>query len=538
MKLPRYLIAVAAVAFIVSCGDGSSNGKTDNEPALNDTDITADNDSSVTDGEKDTDTDTQIDTDPEKDSDPQVDTDPEKDTDPQIDTDPETDSEVDDSDPVEQPDFEPLPTLTGFANADFEEWEPEQGTNKIVHLGTNEPEKIDIAKGWKTGDYTSALKADGYKSGASIFLGYVSTSTYTEEILKSPSMDCSEDIPEAISLMMRGDGKIFFKLEVGTASFYYQKDEVSDVFEYTLTPPSGDFNQFDTYIGETPIWKRFLIRLGDEIKDVWKAGNKAKLSITAGKNRTTEFHIDDIELVGEGPECYTNADCEDEAKPFCDINENSETFRTCLPLPECTGKTIKQIRNHDGVKDGDLVTVCKAHVTSHMFKDKKNLFVADPDGGDNSGIRLLNLAMFHEVSIGDYIRISGTYSEMGTRSWIKDVTYEKLPFANKTPEPVIVTPASVQNEKYEGRLVRIENSKLTEISEVIPGTKTWEKEPNMNDYMLMDTTLKVTPYFFMWSRDDLIVDMTFESITGIIDNQREGVYVLYPRDADDLKIQE
>lgn len=402
-----------------------------------------------------------------------------------------------------------------FPNGDMELWTSEE-------MGTATPELWTVYS-----NYAPTYKMEGDEStGFSLGATY-SSSSWEQNIATSPEINCfTSSVPAGIRFRLKGSGEIAIKLKVGTSDIYYVMDTTNNVFkaierDYFV---SSDYRKFGDPDTGKHAWETFLIVFGNEMNGKWIDGNSMQLTVISDKGYDYYAFLDNFTFISNSPECTVNSECTDSSRPVCETDGSSEDFLTCVQIPPCSGVSIKDIRQNNGVNPNDVVTICEAVVTSNFFGfNNKFAFITDKNGGDYSGIKIYGSDGLSGFSKGDTIRITGTYYESGSRSQLKDLTIAKLPDANIEPVAVEVTIDNAKDEKFESRLIKITNAVVSDISGY--ENSSWGKIIVNNDF-------EISEYLYQFPVP--AVDDVYSSITGILDNSSEGSYRLMPRSAEDM----
>lgn len=133
-------------------------------------------------------------------------------------------------------------------------------------------------------------------------------------------------------------------------------------------------------------------------------------------------------------------------------------------------------------------------------------------------------------AVGNMVQVSGTYVEYYGLSEIQDVTVVTDQGAATAIEPLTVTLAdiakgSVEQPKYEGLLIKVENVKVKELFE----------SGGVKGFKVDGADLEV--YGELHAFADPAVGSTYSSIVGVLHAFRDKSIQLYPRQAADLVTQ-
>ncbi len=399
-----------------------------------------------------------------------------------------------------------------FPNGDFENWDK---TTSGVAKPTD----------WRIGSSTKSYKITDANADNYLRLNYPFNASYTEDMLTSAAIDCGNSIPARITFRMKAEGKIAVKLNIANRDLFYKLSPETNLFSY-LGETEDDSNYIKT-VDSSQSWATFTVKLGSELDGLWTEGNSMEITLASGKSQEFIGEIDSFNIEMEKPECYDNSECTDTEKPMCDLDKASSTFMTCIPEQTCSGVSIKDIRKGTGIKTGDEVTVCVAHVTSDYIKNfsGKNIgvYIADPDGAEYSGIKIYEPTGLEGFGRGDFIKITGTYEENLNNSQLSGVKIVKLPLEKVDPKATPALSTEVTDEKYEGMLVKVENLAVTAVSRYTP-----DKEGKIT----VTDNLTISTYFHIFERPQ--IGTAYKSITGILNNYQSGSFEIRPRDAADM----
>ena len=146
-------------------------------------------------------------------------------------------------------------------------------------------------------------------------------------------------------------------------------------------------------------------------------------------------------------------------------------------------------------------------------------FIEDPAGGPWTGLYVYDANV---PTLGELLRLTGLVDEYYNLTELKDLTgYEVLSTGNPLPDPVVVPTNDVNQEQYEGVLVRVENVTVTDPD---LGNGEWSVSDGSGDVVIDDKG----SYTYVPAAGD-----TMASIVGPLD-YTYGAFKIQPRDDNDI----
>ncbi|MFA5327740.1 MAG: endonuclease [Prolixibacteraceae bacterium] len=201
------------------------------------------------------------------------------------------------------------------------------------------------------------------------------------------------------------------------------------------------------------------------------------------------------------------------------------TFRANYLLPENTqANELTSISDVQGTGNATPMASQQVTISGRVTANFDNSYYLQSGNGKRSGINIYNTLFTGKV--GDSLVIKGTATEYSDLTEIGTPAYVYNFKANKTPEPVVITAAEL-NEDYEGMLVQINNVTFDKPGSVIQAQNT--------SYYATDNTATAVVYITYNSR---LVNKSFPTkatnLVGVV-SQYQGTYQILPRDINDFR---
>ena len=179
--------------------------------------------------------------------------------------------------------------------------------------------------------------------------------------------------------------------------------------------------------------------------------------------------------------------------------------------PEATEYAIYQIQSEDHSGENIITT----GIVTAVF-ESENLFTIQDETGEYSGIWVSGT----NVIVGDMIGVTGMVSESFDLTLITASNIVLIDVTSATlPEATVITTAQVNEEAYEGVLVKVENAICTNAD---LGYGEWEVDNNNSSCRVNDLAFAYTP----------ILNASY-NIIGVI-NYDYNNFKIEPRNADDI----
>ncbi len=171
--------------------------------------------------------------------------------------------------------------------------------------------------------------------------------------------------------------------------------------------------------------------------------------------------------------------------------------------------------------EGQMVTVTGIVSAANVYSsgNSNRFFITDPEGGPWHGIYVYNYDAV--VALGDEVEVSGTVSEYYGLTELTNVTVTVLSTGNAVPPAIFINSGEVGQEMYEGVLVNVQNVSVVQ-------------EPDQFGQWYVDDgsgSVQIDDSIFEYP--GVMMDMAFESITGVVDYSYSEFAIL-PRFEEDF----
>ena len=203
---------------------------------------------------------------------------------------------------------------------------------------------------------------------------------------------------------------------------------------------------------------------------------------------------------------------------------SAQTVLTCYDIQHTTDPT------GNSPYAGQTVTV--QGIVTHIIPNTA-FYIADPAGGEWSGLYVYHRNTSNVVSIGDLVKLTGTVEEYWNLTEFTNISaYEIISQGNPLPPFLELSTADMpagtshpENEKYEGVLVRFQD---VTIKSTLDSYGQFHIADSSNIWAMVDNGLYAIP------ASSIVVGENWFIIQGIVDYHSSAGFKLNPRNASDM----
>ncbi|MDD4676834.1 MAG: hypothetical protein PHH97_04450 [Candidatus Cloacimonetes bacterium] len=177
-------------------------------------------------------------------------------------------------------------------------------------------------------------------------------------------------------------------------------------------------------------------------------------------------------------------------------------------------------------------TVTVQGIVTHIIPNSA-FYIADPEGGEWSGLYVYHRNTSNVVSVGDLVKLTGTVDEHFNSTEFTNVSaYEIISQGNALPPFLELSTANMpsgtnhpENEKYEGVLVRFQDVTIKSSPD---GYGQFNIADSSNIWAMVDNGLYAIP------ANSIVIGESWYIIQGIVDFHSSAGFKLNPRNANDM----